>query len=139
MTIEIYENPNHQVIAQWLQQECEKDEFLKVAVEEANTTMNDVWNHVVEEAKQKQVNGCACLTDAEVFQHVKNFFVDKLWNKPQENIKAKEERPTQAKFEAQNQETDETEEDVVEQPKPKKEEKPKAKYEYLSLFDINEM
>ena len=34
---------------------------------------------------------------------------------------------------------DEADEDVVEQPKPKKEEKPKAKYEHLSLFDINEM
>lgn len=124
-----------QAIADYLVKRCEEDKYLEEKILNNDKTLVGCIDYCKQQAKEQAEDGCAMVTDEEVYGWCVHYFLEDSLNcepKPKEKPKKKEPKKVETLFGEEI--IEENEQKKPSNPKPKKEVK-QALGEQLSLFD----
>ena len=81
--------PQEEVVKQYLEQQIQKDEFLRIAYKPEK--IKKCFEYIKSQARKKAVGGCAMVEDSLVFNWARDYYTDVL---PKEKEPVKKEEPT---------------------------------------------
>ena len=105
-----------QRIAQFLIEECDKDEALLQAAEAGNKTLEKCYQFIRAEAKKHAVDGAACIDETTVFRWAKEYYLKKEEPKPKAEAAPKTAEKSKAGSKKNTAKSDKKSEDPQEKP-----------------------